>query len=724
MKKAIVYAEVNPNIIDGSSIWMVSISQLLSRIFDEVHVQLCYPLENDLLVAPLKDSSRISLHTPKRSLKGAPGVKQIEKLIRSTQADVVIARGLSLNYALSKSSHIAPLLWSYVTDVPFPIDKINENALRNLRAVASRVHHMFAQTEGTRSYLEGICPEAAGKVHLMHPMIPDETFDVLPAKTDPLLNPDGSFARPLRLIYSGKFDREWKTLELLDIPLELERIGIPVELTVVGGKFGASRIQPRWARLMKSRLEEASLDPTIPVKWVGAVPREESIKLIKQADLGIGWRTRLLDSSLEISTKALEYSASGVPSLNNINRDNVQFFGADYPLFVDCNATAYDAARVIANAIPVLAELQPKVKNAATNYSMTAAENRLRNYFNRARVFEEAAGSKTRLLVVSHDLKFFGECLEHFRNHPGIDLKLDMLPDLHKQNIKQSKRLLKWADVVLVEFAGPALVWYSRNIGPKQRLYSRAHGFEIRRGRWFRNIDFDKVDSLILVSQRYREMTQLKYLEFDDANTTVIPNMVDAEDFRRPKVDNAQYVLGLAGIVPFLKRPDRAISLLKTLVSRDERYVLRIRGRAPWEYPWYWNNPVEHAAYIEFYRSIVEAGLQDHVVFDGFGPDMASWLRNIGFVLSPSSEESFHLAPAEGMASGAIPIVWDREGAREIFSDENVYSSVTDMAERVISLQDAEEFSRASQRARDYASRWDVPFVLQQWDDLILRNEK
>ena len=37
------------------------------------------------------------------------------------------------------------------------------------------------------------------------------------------------------------------------------------------------------------------------------------------------------------------------------------------------------------------------------------------------------------------------------------------------------------------------------------------------------------------------------------------------------------------------------------------------------------------------------------------GPDVASWLRRVGLVLSTSDDESFHLAPAEGMASGAVP---------------------------------------------------------------------
>ena len=51
------------------------------------------------------------------------------------------------------------------------------------------------------------------------------------------------------------------------------------------------------------------------------------------------------------------------------------------------------------------------------------------------------------------------------------------------------------------------------------------------------------------------------------------------------------------------------------------------------------------------------------MVFDPAGRDVAAWLRRVGFVLSTSDDESFHLAPAEGMASGAVPALLPWPGA-------------------------------------------------------------
>ena len=49
---------------------------------------------------------------------------------------------------------------------------------------------------------------------------------------------------------------------------------------------------------------------------------------------------------------------------------------------------------------------------------------------------------------------------------------------------------------------------------------------------------------------------------------------------------------------------------------------------------------------------------------------MAAWLRKVGWVLSLSDDESFHLAPAEGMASGAVPLVRPWPARRPIYADE------------------------------------------------------
>ena len=71
------------------------------------------------------------------------------------------------------------------------------------------------------------------------------------------------------------------------------------------------------------------------------------------------------------------------------------------------------------------------------------------------------------------------------------------------------------------------------------------------------------------------------------------------------------------------------------------------------------------------------------VTFDGFGGDVAAWLRRVGWVLSTSDDESFHLAPAEGMASGAVPALLPWPGADTIYDVRWIHDDARRMADAI-----------------------------------------
>src|SRR5699024_1443587 len=153
------------------------------------------------------------------------------------------------------------------------------------RNVAATSYRLFSQTEASRSYLESLAPAAAGKTHLMRPMIP--STQSVPQN----LSSDG----PLELVYAGKLAKDWKTLEMLEIPRALKTKGIDANLTVVGSKINKDSLDPSWAQRMKSALEEANEDPESGVNWLGALTRSETLEVISRSDIGIGWRTQSLD---------------------------------------------------------------------------------------------------------------------------------------------------------------------------------------------------------------------------------------------------------------------------------------------------------------------------------------------------------------------------------------------------------------------------------------------
>ncbi|HLR44034.1 MAG TPA: glycosyltransferase, partial [Brevibacterium sp.] len=94
-----------------------------------------------------------------------------------------------------------------------------------------------------------------------------------------------------------------------------------------------------------------------------------------------------------------------------------------------------------------------------------------------------------------------------------------------------------------------------------------------------------------------------------------------------------------------------------------------------------------------------------------------SWLRGIGTVLSPSVDEfeSFHLAPAEGMASGAAAVFWDREGVDELFGDDLIASTIEEARDRVLALRSPETRQAVARTARERVAQWDIEELRAAW---------
>ena len=114
------------------------------------------------------------------------------------------------------------------------------------------------------------------------------------------------------------------------------------------------------------------------------------------------------------------------------------------------------------------------------------------------------------------------------------------------------------------------------------------------------------------------------------------------------------------------------------------------------------------------------AALAGGVVFDSYGRDVAAWLRRIGFVLSTSDDESFHLSPAEGMASGAVPVLLGWPGADTIYDTRWIQRDATAIAESIAATvrEGRWESERAFAREQVRAA-YGLDKVCRQWTDLL-----
>lgn len=326
---------------------------------------------------------------------------------------------------------------------------------------------------------------------------------------------------------------------------------------------------------------------------------------------------------------------------------------------------------------------------------------------------------RTTVLLAGHDFKFAGELVQILEQVRGVELLFDRWARQDQQSVDSSDRLLRQADVVLCEFASHNAVWYSWHKLPGQRLVVHFHGYELFQD-WIPDINVANVDLFVFVSEFYRDKV-VRDLGWPRERTTVVPNMIDVDDLDRPQAAGARFHLGIVGIVPVLKRPDRALDLLERLLEEDDRYVLHVRGRDPWDYQWMWRDPVVRDAYESFYERLAASPrLLNHVAFDAFGPDMGRWFQRVGWTLSPSFRETFHLAPVEGMAGGAVPVVWEREGAREIFDGRWVHPTTEEAARFILAANaSAEAYDVESARAREHVRRYSLPEVAPAWWDVM-----
>ena len=700
--RAIVYGDVNLNILDGSAIWVQSMSEALSRAGVDVRVLLKAPVETGRLVDPLRALPGVSVVDPFTSgmtsertpLSADAAVSLIERLDGESPADLIVVRGLRLVTVAAASPRLRGRLWTYLTDIPqSPLD-IDDEQRDRLAAIASASRWMLCQTEELRSLIEASIPGTGGRCVLWSPIVPAPEVVGLESTTE---------GAPLRLVYTGKFAPLWNTLEMTRLPALLAEQGIAAEVHMVGDKIHDVPGDPEWSSRMRGALES-----TPGVVWHGGMPRQQAMALAASGDLGLSWRAPEMDASLELSTKVLEFGVLGVPVLLNRTPMHESLLGADYPLFVADESDIASACAQIARDPELLAVLGRRITESVAPYRMEAATERLRALL--ARTFPEdpacvvaasqAVGRPLRVVVASHDLKFFTRIQEHLAELPGVELRLDHWEALSVHDSAASEAMAAWADVVICEWAGPNLVWYSRHKRAGQRLIVRLHRFELDAG-WLADVRTEAIDQVVCVSPFYAQLTAAR-TEWPADRIVVIPNWVDVEQFDRPKLTGAEFTLGMIGISPHRKRPDLGVEILARLRRRDRRYRLAVKSKMPWDYWWIWRKPEERAeAERLFHRLHDDPVVASAVTFDGFGSDVAAWLRRVGWVLSTSDDESFHLAPAEGMASGAVPVLLPWPGADTIYNTRWIHTDPATAADAIHEITVSGRWEEQRHLARD-----------------------
>lgn len=303
---------------------------------------------------------------------------------------------------------------------------------------------------------------------------------------------------------------------------------------------------------------------------------------------------------------------------------------------------------------------------------------------------------KQRLLIAGMDLKFISPAIPSLQEHYSV--KLDAWTGHDAHDADQSQELLEWADVVFCEWLLGNAVWYAKHKRAHQRLVVRLHRFELNT-RFGHEVDQSKVDCFVSVSLHTSE-DMIRTFGMDRTKVRIIPNYLDVKAYESSDDPAKTTRLAMVGILPKLKGYHRALELLNYLNAHSE-YTLTVFGKGPLDLPWVYKNPVERTYYESCERYIEDHNLSEKVTFSGW-VDTKTALADFGFVLSLSDLESFHVAPAEGFASGNQGVFLPWHGVDYIYPQDYIFEDIFAIRDYILDNQDLEQFNKNAEQGHRF----------------------
>ncbi|MBC9820745.1 glycosyltransferase [Terrabacter sp. MAHUQ-38] len=255
------------------------------------------------------------------------------------------------------------------------------------------------------------------------------------------------------------------------------------------------------------------------------------------------------------------------------------------------------------------------------------------------------------------------------------------------------------ADVVFADWADKGLTWLTQVVPEGPRVVVRMHGVDTLSA-WLHTAQWEKVDDVIFPSEHLRRAAAAALGgRLDGVRQHVVANPVDVERHVLPKSETARTTLGMVGWAQQVKDPGWTLDLLAALRRQDPRWRLRLIGA---DVDVNDSNPVERAAARAFHARLADPVVADAVDFVGYTSRLPEHLREVGWAVSSSRREGFHIGLVEMAASGAVPVVRDWPvyagigGATGLFPAEWVSTTPEEAAERILRISASGAWDEAS----------------------------
>ena len=330
---------------------------------------------------------------------------------------------------------------------------------------------------------------------------------------------------------------------------------------------------------------------------------------------------------------------------------------------------------------------------------------------------------KIRILFNGHDFRFLQPVIDYFSTHPKYKVDIDQHDGHQIKDANLSQHLLEIADLIFCEWALGNAVWYSRHKMSNQFLIIRLHNQEFKT-EYLEKILWKNVDKVIFICEN-NERRFLERFPHLSHLTTTIYNPLNCSALSQQKMFYSEHTLGFVGMSPMIKRPDIALEIFHQIKKIDERFTLIFKGKMPWEYDWLWSRPEERKFYEEFFQEVKNSEFKDSIIFENYSKDMTKFYSKVGYILSTSDHEGSHQSVAEGMASGAIPVIRNWAGAEDIYPQKYIFNSIEKAVEIIQSTRAKEIYALEAAFVKSYAyQNFDQSVIIPKYEEIFAQFEE
>jgi len=229
---------------------------------------------------------------------------------------------------------------------------------------------------------------------------------------------------------------------------------------------------------------------------------------------------------------------------------------------------------------------------------------------------------------------------------------------------------MKWSDVVWIE-------WCAKNVlklstmpkKPGQLWIVRLHGYELFSPKRIQQIAWDKIDVLMFVAEHVKKHFNELYMIPEKVKQIVVPNGINLKKWSYANRGNMKRVnkIGCVGILTEKKGPQLLGSVIQYFAKHYPSFKFLLRF-----------DIIEHPNMSE--RTLL------HMIKDCDNWEMVprqeslnSWMENIDYLISTSTLESFSYVIGEAMAKGIKPLIYNWEGATDIWPKELIWTDINEL---------------------------------------------